>query len=87
MAKEDIIDLLLDSDSKDNVTELVNTFIEKVDGKFNEFDILITSKRKQDHDKTISNITESQHQRNRNIIMEIIMLKKKYDEAIKQKFE
>ena len=69
------------------LADILSQFRDSIDAKMQDIESNITRNLAKDWEAKSSNITTSQHDRNRNIIMEIISTTKKFKTNVGKKFE
>lgn len=85
-AHEFIVDVMVTED-KEMLPDILNHFKETMDTKIGEIDSNITRNLTNDWTETQTKISNDQHARNRNIIMEIIGVIDKFKIQVKKRFE
>ena len=85
-AHEFIVDIIA-SEDKEMLSDILSQFRDAIDAKMQDIESNITRNLAKDWEVKSTNITTSQHDRNRNIIMEIITTTKKFKSNVGKKFE
>ena len=77
-----VIEMLIDTENKDAVDEMVTQFQEKIDQEASAKDAMITKGWQTEWRNTMNSLIESQHMRGRNIISEIIETSNGFQDSI-----
>ena len=81
-----VIEMLVDTENKDAVDEMVTQFQEKIDQEASAKDAAMTRGWQTEWKNTMQDVTERQHMRGRNIISEIIETTNAFKDSITKKF-
>ena len=82
-----MLEILIDDTNKDSVDELVTQFIEKIEAEASAKDSQMTKSRNTEWQTIHSTLVDSQHNRGRQIISEIIQTTTNFTNSVAAKFQ
>ena len=82
-----VLEILIDDTNKDSVDELVTQFIEKIEAEASAKDSQMTKSRNTEWQTIHSTLVDSQHNRGRQIISEIIQTTTNFTNSVAAKFQ